>query len=192
MTSIIESMMTQVSSGNNLSAISNSVGGDNNAVKSALNLGLPMLLGSMSNTASKSGGTDMLTQMLAQTGGSSPLDNIGGFLGSSAAAGGSGMLNSLLGSQLTPIQNAIAKKTGLPPAVVGKVLAIAAPLLMGYVGKMFTTQKMDTAGLTTLLGEQSKLAMQSSPEAASMAKEFMGAQESTGGLTGLLKKLLKI
>jgi len=151
-----------------------------------------MLLGSMSNTASKSGGTDMLTQMLAQTGGSSPLDNIGGFLGSSAAAGGSGMLNSLLGSQLTPIQNAIAKKTGLPPAVVGKVLAIAAPMLIGYVGKMVTQKKMDTAGLTTLLGEESKLAMQSSPEAASMAKEFLGAQEGTGGLAGLLKKLLKV
>ncbi len=184
--------MTQMSSGDNLSAISNSVGGDTNAVKSALSMGLPMLLGSMSNTASKSGGTDMLTNMLAQTGGSDPMDNIGSFLGSSAAAGGGGMLNSLLGSQLTPIQNAIAQKTGLPPAVVGKVLAIAAPMLIGYVGKMVTQQKMDSAGLTSLLGEQSKLAMQSSPEAASMAKQFLGAQESSGGLTGLLKKLLKV
>jgi hypothetical protein len=185
-------MMTQASSGDNLSVISKSVGGDEPAVKSALSMGLPMLLGSMSNTASKPGGTDMLTNMLAQTGGSDPVDNISGFLGSSAAAGGGGMLNSLLGSQLGPIQNAIAQKTGLPPAVVGKVLAIAAPMLMGYVGKMVTEQKMDNAGLTNLLGEQSKLAMQSSPEAASMAQQFIGTQESRGGLTGLLKKLLKV
>jgi len=192
MASILESMMTQVSSGDNLSAISKSVGGDEPAVKSALSMGLPMLLGAMSNTASKPGGADTLTNMLAQTGGSNPMDNLSGFLGSSAAAGGGGMLTSLLGSQLTPIQNAIAKKTGLPPAVVGKVLAIAAPMLIGYVGKMVTQKKMDTAGLTTLLGEESKLAMQSSPEAASMAKEFLGAQEGTGGLAGLLKKLLKV
>lgn len=192
MASILESMVAQVSSGDNLSAISKSVGGDEPAVKSALGMGLPMLLGSMSNTASKPGGTDMLTTMLAQTGRSDPMDNISSFLGSSAAAGGGGMLNSLLGSQLTPIQNAIAKKTGLPPAVVGKVLSIAAPLLMGYVGKMVAQQKMDTAGLTSLLGEESKLALQSSPEAAGMAKEFLGEQESSGGLTGLLKKVLKI
>ncbi|MBN1454752.1 MAG: DUF937 domain-containing protein [Methanomicrobia archaeon] len=185
-------MMTQVSSGDNLSAISKSVGGDETAVKSALSMGLPMLLGSMSNTASKPGGTDMLTNMMAQTGGSDPMANLSGFLGSSAAAGGGGMLNSLLGSQLTPIQNAIAQKTGLPPEVVGKVLAIAAPMLMSYVGKMVTQKEMGNAELTTVLGEQSKLAMQSSPEAASMAKEFMGTQERSGGLSGLLKKLLKV
>ena len=191
MDTILESMMTQVSSGDNLSAISKSFGGDETAVKSALSMGLPMLLGSMSNTGSKPGGTDMLTNMMAQTGGSDPMANFSGFLGSSAAAGGGGMLNSLLGSQLTPIQNAIAQKTGLPPAVVGKVLAIAAPLLMSYVGKRFSEQKMDSAGLNNLLAEQSKLAMQSSPEAASMAKEFMDTEESSGGLSGLLKKLLK-
>jgi len=101
------------------------------------------------------------------------------------------MLNSLLGSQLTPIQNAISQKTGLPPAVVGKVLAIAAPMVMGYVGKMFTQQKMDTAGLTSLLGEQSKMALQSSPEAASMAKQLLGAQEKAEGATGFLKKIFK-
>jgi len=103
MASILESMMTQVSSGDNLSAISKSVGGDEPAVKSALSMGLPMLLGAMSNTASKPGGADTLTNMLAQTGGSNPMDNLSGFLGSSAAAGGGGMLTSLLGSQLTPI-----------------------------------------------------------------------------------------
>ncbi|MGC9444145.1 MAG: DUF937 domain-containing protein [Candidatus Methanospirareceae archaeon] len=184
-------MMTQVSSGDNLSAITNSVGGDETAVKSALGMGLPMLLGSMSNTASQKGGMDMLTNMMAQTGGSDPMANLSGFLGSSAAAGGGGMLNSLLGSQLEPIQNAIAQKTGLPPAVVGKVLAIAAPMLMSYVGKKFTQQKMDSAGLTNLLEEESKLALKSSPEVASMAEEFMGKQEESGGLTGLLKKLLK-
>ena len=46
------------------------------------------------------------------------------------------------------IQNAISQKTGLPPAAVGKVLEIATPMVMGYVGKMFVSQKMDTKSLT--------------------------------------------
>ena len=187
---IVADLMKQVATGDNLSMISKSVGGDGKAVQSALSMGLPMIMGSMANTASTPGGADMLTKMLSQAGGSNPMDNLGGFLGNPAAAGGSGMVNSLLGSQMGTIQNAISQKTGLPPAAVGQVLAIATPMVMGYVGKMFVQQKMDTKSLTGLLGDQSKLALQASPDAAAMAKQLIGAQESSGGVSGILKKVL--
>jgi hypothetical protein len=159
---IVADLMRQVGTGDNLSLISKSVGGDEKGVQSALGMGLPLIMGSLSNTASKPGGADMITSMMGQMGDSNPLDNLGSFLGSPAAAGGSGMVNSLLGSQLAPVQNAISQKTGLSPAIVGRVLAIGTPILLGYVGKMFAGRKMDQQGLTTLLGEQSKMAMQSS------------------------------
>jgi hypothetical protein len=187
---IVADLMKQVATGDNLSLISKSVGGDNKAVQSALSMGLPMIMGSMANTASKPGGTDMLTKMLAQTGGSTPMDNLGGLLSNPAAAGGSGMVSTLFGSQMGTIQNAISQKTGLPPAAVGKVMEIATPMVMSYVSKMFVQQKMDTKSLTSLLGDQSKLALQSSPEAAGMAKQLMGAEESSGGISGILKKVL--
>ena len=183
--------MNQVTTGDNLSAIAKSVGGDQKGVGSALSMGLPLLMGSMANSASTPGGADMLTKMLGQMGGSNPMDNLGSFLSNPAgAAGGSGMLNTLLGSQMGTIQNAISQKTGLPPAVVGKVLAIAMPMVMGYVGKMFTGQKMDQNSLSNLLGQQSKMAMQSSPEAANMAKQLLATKEEPKGIMGMLKKLL--
>lgn len=187
---IVGDIMKQVATGDNLAMISKSVGGDGNAVQSALGMGLPMIMGSMANTASKPGGAETLTKMLAQTGGSNPMDNLGGFLGNPAAAGGSAMMNTLFGSQMGTIQNAISQKTGLPAVAVGKVMEIAVPLVMGYVGKMFVSQKMDTKSLTTLLGDQSKMAMQASPDAAAMAQQLMGAQESSGGVSGILKKVL--
>lgn len=137
MDSIIDELMKQVASGDNLSAISQAVGGDPNAVKSALGMGMPLILGAMAKSSSSSGGADMLTNMLSQAGGSNPMDNLSGFLGSPAAAGGSGLVSSLLGSQMGGIQNAIAQKTGLPPAIVGKILAIAAPIVISQVSKMF-------------------------------------------------------
>jgi len=187
---IVADLMKQVATGDNLSMISTSVGGDGKAVQSALGMGLPMIMGSMANTASKPGGADTLTKMLAQAGGSNPLDNMSGFLGNPAAAGGSGMVSTLFGSQMGMIQNAIAQKTGLPPAAVGKVLEIAAPLVMGYVGKMFVQQKMDKKSLTGLLGDQSKMALQASPDAAAIAKELTGATETSGGIGSILKKVL--
>jgi hypothetical protein len=186
---IVADLMKQVGTGDNLSMISKSVGGDEKGVQSALGMGLPMIMGSLSNTAAKPGGADMITSMMGQLGGNNPMDNLGGFLGSPAAAGGSGMVSSLLGSQLAPVQNAISQKTGLPPAIVGKVLSIAAPMLLGSVGKMFAGKKLDQQGLTTLLGEQSKMAMQSSPDAANMAKQLLGSQPEAAGASGMLKKL---
>lgn len=186
---IAADLMKQVATGDNLSVISKSVGGDEKGVQSALGMGLPMILGSLSNTASRPGGADMITSMLGQLGGSNPMDNMGSFLGSPAAAGGSGMVSSLLGSQMAPVQNAISQKTGLPPAIVGKVLAIAVPMVLGYVGKMFAGKKVDQQGLTSLLGEQSKMAMQSSPDAADMARQLLGSQQEAAGASGFFKKL---
>ena len=100
------------------------------------------------------------------------------------------MAGSLLGGQMEPIQLAISQKTGLPPAVVGKVLAIATPLVLGYVGKMFTGQNMDRQALTSLLGEQSKMAMLSSPEVSDMAGKLLGSQKDVAGATGIFRKLV--
>jgi hypothetical protein len=188
---IVADLMKQVATGDNLSLISKSVGGDEKGVQAALGMGLPAIMGALSNSASKPGGADMIAGMLGQMGGSNPLDNLGGFLGSPAAAGGSGMVSSLLGSQLAPVQNAIAQKTGLPPEIVGKVLAIAMPLVLGYVGKMFAGKKVDQQGLASLLGEQSRMAAMASPDAAELAKQFLGSQQATAEKTGFLKKLFR-
>ncbi len=99
------------------------------------------------------------------------------------------MASSLLGSQMGPIQNTIAQKTGLPPAVVGKILAIAVPMLLGAIGKK-AGPKIDAGSLTSLLGEQSKSALQSSPEAAAMAGQLMGGQKDVAGAAGIFKKFL--
>jgi hypothetical protein len=185
---IVADLMKQVATGDNLSQISKAVGGNGNAVQSALSMGLPMVMGSMATTASQPGGADILTKMLAQGGAANPMDNLSGLLSNPAAAGSSGMVSTLFGSQMGTIQNAISQKTGLPPAAVGKVLEIAAPMVMGYVGRMFVQQKMDAAGLTSLLGDQSKMALAGSPDAAAMAQQLLGAQAGSGGISGLLKK----
>ncbi|MDD1677345.1 MAG: DUF937 domain-containing protein [Methanomicrobiales archaeon] len=126
----------------------------------------------------------MLTKMLSQSGSSNPMDNISGFLGNPAVAGGGDTVSTFLGNQMGPIQNAISQKTGLPPAVVGKVLAIVTPMVMDSFSKMFGQQKMDAKGLSTLLGDQSKMAMQASPDAANIGKQLLPAQEESGGILG--------
>ena len=85
---IVADLMKQVATGDNLSMLAKSVGGDNKAVQSALSMGLPMIMGSMATTAATPGGADILTKMLTSGASSNPLDNLGGFLSNPAAAGG--------------------------------------------------------------------------------------------------------
>lgn len=166
---VVADLMRVMVSGDNLTALGKSLGIDKDRAQSLLRVSLPLVVGSMATTASKPGGAEMLTKMLAQAGGSNPMDNPGGFLSNPMAAGGSAMASSIFGSQLDTMQNVIAQKSGFPPGVVAKVMAIAVPMVIGYFGK----QNITPAGLPKFLGDQSKMAMKTSPEAATLFKDLM-------------------
>lgn len=182
--------MEQVTAGDNLSNIAASVGGGEKRVQSAFSMALPLLMGSMANIASKPSVANALMGMLTQAGANNPLDNLGRFLDGPEASEGSGLLNMLLGNQMGAIQNAISEKTGLASSAVNKLLAIAAPIVMSYIGKIFTEQRMDQKGLSSLLEGQMKMVTQSSPEAAAMAKQFLGPEEKSSGIMAWLKKFI--
>jgi hypothetical protein len=164
---IVGDLMKGMLTGSNVTALGKAVGVDNDKAQGLLRLGLPLVVNSMAATAAKPGGAELLAKMVTQAGSANPLDNLGGFL--SNPAGGSAMVSSLFGSQLDTMQNVIAQKAGIPPIVVNKVMAIAVPMVMGYIAK----QNINPAGLPTLLGVQSKMANQASPEAATLFKNLM-------------------
>jgi len=144
--------MKQITTGDNLSLISKAVGGDGKAVQSALGMGMPLVLGSMANTSSKPGGMDILTKMLAQGASNNPMDNLGGFLSNPAAAGGSGMVSTLFGSQMGMIQTTLSQKTGLPPMIVGKVMELATPLVMGMSANCLSSRRWTPKASPPFLG----------------------------------------
>jgi hypothetical protein len=62
MDSFVENLMNHVLAGNNLSVITQLIGGDEKVVQSALIMGAPLLLGSMANSKSTPNGTDILAR----------------------------------------------------------------------------------------------------------------------------------
>lgn len=186
---IMGDLIEQVGTGENLTALSSTLGGDEKSVQSALGLALPMVMGSMAKTAAKPGGADLITSMMGQVGGGVATDSMASYLSTPAPSGGSDIVSQLLGGQMGAIQNAISQKTGLPPAIVGTLLAVVTPMILGAVKNKFTDKKMDSAGLTSLLGDQAKVAMQSSPDATALADQFLGAEEETAGILGSIKKI---
>ena len=191
MDSMVEGLMKQLMSGDNLSLMSSKVGADEKSTKSALEMGLPLLLGAMSNKASKPEGANAIMSSLAQVGSNNPMDSMASYIGGAGPSKGTDMLSSILGSSLQPIQQAISKSTGLPQGVVGQLLSMALPLVLGSLSKSSPKQNMGSNDLSKLLGEQSKMAMSASPDAAGVMKDLLASQESSGGLMGSVKKLIK-
>lgn len=191
MDSIVDGLMKQLASGDNLSLMSKTVGADDKSVKSALEMGLPLLLGAMNSSASKPEGAKAIMNGLARVGNNNPMDSMMGHLSNPGSFQGSDMLSSLLGSNLQPIQQTIARSTGLPASVVGQILTMALPLVLGSLAKNSPKENLGSNDLSKLLGEQSKMAMSSSPEAAGAMKELFASSQGGGGLMGLIKKFMK-
>jgi len=188
MSGIFDSVMNQLTSGDALSAIGQKAGADEESVKSTLNMGLPMLLGAMNKSASKPEGMNAIMSGLSQTTGADPMSSITGLLGSSgSSAFGSDMLSSILGGGLDPIQQLISKKVGLPSGVVGKILSMALPFLMGSLTKKLGSN-MTSGDISKLLGEQSKMALSASPDASDAMQDLLVSEKSSGGIVDRIKK----
>jgi hypothetical protein len=190
MDSIVDNLMQELSAGTRLSDISRTVGGTDTAVRSAFGISMPLLISSMAVNASRPNRADMVTRMLTRAGNSNLATSFEGFLNNPGAAGGPIAAVNLFGKFKPMVEDAISQKSGLPPAGVEKVMAIGTLILAGSVSKTFVQQKLDVKGVTALLRQQSKLALQSSPEAVEIATQLLASQGNRPGAEEKMKKWL--
>jgi hypothetical protein len=66
---------------------------------------------------------------------------------------GAGILGHILGTKQPQVENALSSKSGLDAGTISQILKIAAPILLGYLGKQTRQQKVSSPdGLNGLLG----------------------------------------
>lgn len=186
MDSIANSLINDLLSGGNLSAVCRAVGGNEPAVSSAISMAVPLILGSMAHSASNPNVEQSLFNMIAGTSRNNPTYNLGGYLNNPGMAAGMAGGPALLGSHMDPIQNIISQRTGLHPTVVARLLVILVPLILGHLGRTVGQQRvMNPGGLRGFLESQSGMAAQATPEAANMARAVSGTGDSRGFLSAL-------
>lgn len=142
--------------------ISNTVGESPEGTKAALGAAFPALLGSLVGKAgaSPSGPTDlfnMIKQGQSSGGWSDSIGKIVGAAGSAPAqSAGNSLVSSLLGSKLGPVTEFIASRCGIHTGSATSLLGMAAPFLMGIIGKHVASQGLGPAGLGQFLGSQTQ------------------------------------
>jgi len=122
-----------------------------------LSMALPLLMGAMKKNATSPEGAEGLMNALNTKHNGSILDNLGslfdGGVDENVKQDGAGILKNVLGSSENNVTNAISQKSGLDSGAVMNILKVAAPLVLGYLGKQKNQQQVQTSsGMEGLLG----------------------------------------
>lgn len=190
-----------------ISGVSGSTGTDENRTSSVLTMALPVMMKAMERNAAASpeGAQGLLGAIMDKHDGSI-LDNLGGLFSGGVdedvKTDGDKILGHVLGAKKEGVQQVIGQKAGLDAGSVGDILKVAAPILMGVLGKQAKQNNVSsTNDLGRLLGgllggsgakeEQSFLekildADGDGSVVDDVAGMVLGSTKKKGGLGGLL------
>lgn len=124
-----------------ISGASKQLGQGEEQTTSALSAALPLILGAMKNNASTTDGASGLLKALDNNNHSGEImDNLGGILGGGSIDqnildDGAGILGHVFGGKEQNVANAVSKSSGMDLGSAMNILKVAAPLVMGFLGK---------------------------------------------------------
>ena len=189
-----------------VNGVAGQTGQDTNKTSSVLTMALPVLMQAMRQNASTPQGAEGLMGALNRKHDGSILDNLDGLFGggvdSNVLDDGGKIIDHVLGNKQQNVENAIGQKSGLDAGSVAQILKVAAPILMGVLGKQSKQQNVNSSsGLESLLGgllnsnspQQEQSFLESILDANSdgsmiddVAGMVLGGNKKKGGLAGLL------
>ncbi|MBU2952079.1 DUF937 domain-containing protein [Tamlana agarivorans] len=142
-------------------SIVNGVAGQTNQPHSktqdVLTMALPLLTAAMKRNANSPQGADGLMKALNTKHDGSILDNLGslfeGGVNSDVLKDGGNILGHVLGSKQQHVENTLSAKSGMDTNSISQILKVAAPLLMGLIGKKSRQNNVsNSSDLGSLLG----------------------------------------
>lgn len=140
-----------------IKGVANETGQSENKTADVLSMAMPLLLGAMKKNASTPEGAAGLMNALSSKHDGSILDNLGGLFSGGVdqdvKQDGAGILGHLLGDKQSNVESALSQKSGMDMGTVANILKIAAPIVMGYLGKQKSQQSVsEPSALNGLLG----------------------------------------
>ena len=185
-----------------LQAISKQIGADENQTTTALGGIIPTLLGAMATNSQSQTGAQGLLGALDRDHDGSILDDVAGFVGNYNSGPGEGILKHILGGQQPVVENGLSSKTGLNSSQISNLLKIAAPLVLGYLGKQKRQESssgFDIGNIASILGGMTQQADKFTGldigYILSVVGSLSGGQSNggsaSGGIGGLLGKLFR-
>ena len=188
-----------------ISGVAGQTGQPENKTADVLSMAMPLLLGAMKKNVSSPQGAEGLMSALSSKHDGSILDNLGGLFGGgvdeTVMNDGAGILGHIFGNKQPQVENALSQKSGLDAGSIANILKIAAPIVMGFLGRQKAQSNVsDANGMNSLLGsmlggqpQQNQSLITTLLDADGdgsilddVAGMVMGGGKKKGGLGGLL------
>jgi hypothetical protein len=146
--------------GNTLTQISQQLGTDPATTAKAVSVALPLLIGGLSRNAATPDGAAALDQALTRDHDGSLLDAPHQAITNPSAFNAGGILGHIFGQRQAPVQQGVAKATGMDMQSAGKVLMILAPIVMAGLARARSAQGANASAGAVLQGEQAHIERQ--------------------------------
>jgi hypothetical protein len=123
----------------------------------AVQVAVPTLLNALNNNSNDANGASGILSALDRDHDGSILDDVMGFLGKTDGSEGNGILKHMLGGKREAVENSLSKSSGVSSASMSKIMAMLAPIIMGYLGKQKKESGIKSSGgisdlLTSVVG----------------------------------------
>lgn len=161
--------------------IAGQLGADPAQVEDAIGMAIPAILGGLNNNAQTEEGAAALAKAVAEKHDGGIFDNLPQVIGNPQEQDDGGkILGHVLGGAQPRVEAGISRASGLPTGMVGSLMKMLAPIIMGSIGK---------AALSQILGKQAGGAL-GGMLGSVLGGAMGGQQQQQGGLGGLLGGLL--
>jgi OmpA-OmpF porin, OOP family len=173
----------------------NFIGESDIATKKALEIALPSILGGVTNQSSESNSVNsLLTKFKDGEHDGSIFNTIENLLGGGSATqglldAGESIVNGLFDNKTSSIVDWIAAFTGIKTGSASSLMNMAAPLVMGAIGKQVVNEKMDGFGLSNLLNSQKSLIENALPAGLASVLGLSNFKKSTPSVFGNQREL---
>jgi outer membrane protein OmpA-like peptidoglycan-associated protein len=147
-----------------LKSASSLVGESESSTSKALNGAVPSVMTGLTNLASSRDGANNLAGLIRDGGYGAVVDNVrslfsGGSATTNMLSAAPQLLGTIFGGRSAAVADLIGKSSGVSSGSATKLLSLAAPLVLGVLGKRASAQGLNSSGLANaLLSEKSDIA----------------------------------
>ena len=186
----IMDMITQQLGGNAMQQMASKIGGDNDSVKRAAAMAVPMIMAALKKNSSSRSGAESLANALDKGYSDGGLmGNLGSLLGGSSMQNGGKILGKVFGGKQDNMAQQLGRATGLGGKGAGDLMSMLAPMVMGALGKAKAQNGAGVSGLQDLLRNETQSIQRRQPKQMGMIEGLLDSDgDGDVDLGDILKK----
>ncbi len=180
MNNFLDILMQQFG-GQTIDAVSQKFGINNDQTKIALSQFLPIITRALAGNSQSRGGADALHNAISKDHDGSILDNLMDAIAQPDEKDGAGILGHVLGGQSGAVADFIGRSAGLDASTIGAIMKMAAPIVLGSLGKQQRTNGFDAGGLSDFLQQTNRDVQRTDPKNMGMIGRLLD-QDNDGNV----------